>query len=306
MVGADGQSVTVAVVTICGAPHLIRCLDSLSAQEDAPEFDVVVVYDPDLTDIPPLRDRYPHVRMIANEGERTPLELAARAIREATGDLILLTEDHCEPRQDWVRRLCEAQTPDRAAVGGVVETDADAPAVDWAFYFVDFYPYVKPAREGPLPTLSVCNIAYRRAHLNEIALLWKTVFHETAINDALRERFGPLWLNPEAEVKMRRHVHLLDAVYERYAFGRLFGCTRVEFTSRARRVYYTAFAPALPLLLLGRMTRKALARWRIVPAFVRALPALTLMVFAWSWGEWLGYLTRRRPRSLVVGQEIRL
>ena len=29
------------------------------------------------------------------------------------------------------------------------------------------------------------------------------------------------------------------------------------------------------------------------------------MVLWWSWGEWLGYLTRRHPRSLVVAPEIR-
>jgi hypothetical protein len=292
------HSVTVAVVAICGAAYLARCLDAIAAQQDAPPFDVVVVCDPHLTDIPPLREYYPHVRMIVNEGQRTPLELASRAIHEATGDLILLTKDHCEPRHDWVRRLCEAQTPDRAAVGGIVETDADASLVDWAFYYFDFYRYAKPVPAGPSPTLTVCNVAYRRAYLDEIVPMWKMLFHETAINDALRDRFGPLWLNPEAEVKMRRHVHLVDAVYERYAFGRLFGCTRINLASPGRRAYHTALAPVIPFLLLGRMTVKAFAHRRTRHTFIRALPALTLMVLAWSWGEWLGYVTRHRPRSM--------
>jgi hypothetical protein len=241
--------------------------------------------------------------MVSNQGQRTPLELASRAILESTGDLVLLTEDHCVARPDWVRRLCDAQRPDRAAVGGLVETGADVSPVDWAFYYVDFFRYGRPVPEGPSPSLTVCNVSYRRAYLDEIRPVWEIFFHETAVNDLLRKRFGPLWLTPVAEVSMRRHVRLFDALYERYAFGRLFGCTRLEFATTARSAFYTIFAPALPLLILGRMAKKAVKAPRTLGRFLTALPALTLMVLAWSWGEWLGYITRCRPQSLVVAQE---
>lgn len=302
---AGAESVTVAVVGICSDAHIERCLAALAAQEGAPPFDIVVVYDPHLDGVAALATRHASVRFVANEGQRTPLELAARAMREAGGDLVLLTEDHCIPRPDWVRRHRDAQAPNRGAVGGVVETDANATPVDWAFYYVDFFRYMPPVTEGPSPTLTVCNVSYRREHLQRIASLWESFFHETAINEALRERFGPLWLAPDAQVRMRRSVRFGDAVYERYAFGRLFACTRLEFAGAGKRLMYSLTSPALPLLLMGRMTAKAVKSPAALPAFLRALPALTAMVLAWSWGEWLGYLTRRRPASLVVAPEIR-
>src|SRR5262245_46651710 len=252
-----GQSVVVAVVAICGAPLLTRCLAALAAQEQAPPFTVVVAYDPSLIDIPQLQERYPHVRLTARAGERTSIDLASRAVREADGDLILLTEDHCEPRPDWVRRLCAALSPDRAAVGGVVETDRDVTALDWAFYYVDFFPYLGPVSPGPVPALSVCNVAYRRAALAAISPLWATAFHETTVTYALRTRVGPRWMVPEAEVRMRRRVRFAAAIYGRYAFGRLFGCTRLDFVGPGRRRYYRTFAPLLPPLLLSRMAGKA-------------------------------------------------
>ena len=299
------DSVTVAVVGICSAAHLARCLAALEAQEGAPPFDVVVVYDPHLGDMSAVSRQYPHVHMVANEGQRTPLELAARAIREATGDLIVLTEDHCIPSPDWVRRLYEAQAPGRAAVGGMVEAVPDASAVDWAFYYVDFFRYMRPAPAGRSKSLTVCNVAYRRSFLAEIAPLWEHIFHETAINEALRDRFGALWLEPRAQVRMRRNVRFSDAVYERYAFGRLFGCTRLEFAGGGHRLYYVVLSPLLPVLLLGRMAGKAARSATGIRNFVRSAPFLVAMVAAWSWGEWLGYATRRRPRSLVVAPEIR-
>ena len=298
-------TVTVAVVGICSAAHIARCLAALEAQEGAPPFDVVVVYDPHLGDMSVVRRQYPHARLVANEGQRTPLELAARAVREAAGDLIVLTEDHCIPAPDWVRRLHEAQAPGRAAVGGMVEAVPGASAVDWAFYYVDFFRYMQPAPAGPSRSLTVCNVAYRRSFLTEIAPLWEDIFHETAINEALRDRFGSLWLEPGAEVRMRRNVRFGDAVYERYAFGRLFGCTRLEFAGSGRRLYYALLSPVLPILLMGRMAGKAVRSRAGIINFVRSTPFLIAMVAAWSWGEWLGYVTRRRPKSLVVAPEIR-
>lgn len=295
---------TVAVVGICGAGHLRRCLEALEAQVEAPPFDVVVVFDPHLRDIAQLQSSFPNVRMVSNEGQRTPLELASRAIRESAGDLVLLTEDHCVPRPDWVRRLFDAHRVDRAAVGGAVEVGDEVSSVDWAFYFVDFFRYATPKARGPAGTLTVCNVAYRRSCLEQIRGVWEAMFHETAVNDTLRARFGPLWMEPDARVRMRRHVRFGDALRERYAFGRLFGCTRLQFVGTGRRWYYTCFAPALPVLLFGRMARVALPDLCLRRPFVRSIPCLVAMVLAWSWGEWLGYLTRRRPGALTTASEI--
>lgn len=297
-------TITVGVVGICGAPHLRRCLAALDAQREAPAFDILVVHDPHLEDIAAMSGEHPDVRFVANAGQRTPLELAARAVAEASGELVLLTEDHCVPAPGWVRAMAEAQAEDRAVVGGAVEPLPGTTDADWAFYLVDYYRYMPPVSEGPSPTLTVCNASYRADRLAEIADVWRDIFHETAINEALSARFGTLWLCPEARVAMRRHVRLRDALYERYAFGRLFGCTRLQFQPAWRRWYYVAFAPVLPILLLGRMKAASFRSWTNAVRFLRALPYTAALVVAWSWGEWLGYLTRRRPRSELVAPEV--
>ena len=276
------QSVTVAVVSICGAGHLRRCLDGLAPQVDAPPFDVVVVYDPSLCDVPRLGEHYPEVRFVANEGQHSPLELASRAVREASGDTILLTEDHCIPKVDWVRRMLDAQRPGRGAVGGLVETGRGVGPLNWAFYFVDFFRYAGPRIQGPSRSLTVCNVAYRREYLDKIADTWRGFFHETAVNEALRRRFGPLWLVPDSEVRTSRRVGLMDAIHERYAFGRLFGCTRTQFCGLGHRAYYAVFAPCLPLLLGARMLVTAAVRPRLWKSFGAAIPALAVLILAES------------------------
>jgi hypothetical protein len=295
--------VGVAVVGICGAAHLARCLEALRRQQGAPPFDVVVAYDPALEDVPALAARFPEARLVANRGQRTPLELASRALRESRGEVVLLTEDHCVPEPGWAAALLAGLPDGAAAAGGAVTVAAQATPLDFAFYFVDFFRYAPPVAAGPSPTLTVCNVAYRRAALDAVAELWHGFFHETAVNDALRARFGPLVLVPGAAVRMGRHVAAREALRERYAFGRLFGATRLAFASGGRRAWLTALAPGLPLLLLSRMARKALPQPELRGRFLRALPALLALVLAWSWGEWLGYLTGRRPARLTVAPE---
>lgn len=298
-------AVSVGVVGICSAARLTECLRALADQQDAPPFEVVVAHDPRIPGLEDLQERFPRVRFVANRDQRTPLELASRALSEARGEIILLTEDHCRPHPGWVRTLVDAQRPGRAAVGGTVTTDPDATAVEWAFYLVDFFRYLPPVEAGTAPSLTVCNVSYRREHLEAIHHLWEDFFHETMVNEALRSRFGPLWIQPDARVRMRRRVGFREAIRERYAFGRLFGATRCRFVSTGRRVLYSLLAPLLPILLLGRMARKVLRSPGTGARFARALPVLVALVAAWSLGEWLGYVTGRRPDVLLAAEAAR-
>lgn len=299
-----GPAVSVAVVGICGPDHLLRCLDALAMQRGAPAFEIVVAHDPSLKGMDVVTRRYPDVRVSANRGQRTPLELASRALQNSRGEVVLLTEDHCIPEPDWICQLYNALDERCAAVGGVVQADPRATATDWAFYFVDFFRYAEPVCEGFSPSLTVCNVAYRRRTLEEIDPSWKDFFHETAVNDELRAQFGPLRLIPEARVTMSRHVRFAEAVRERYSFGRLFGCTRMQRTGSSRQILYTLGAPLLPGLLIGRMVNKSLKDSNLRKRLARSILPLIGLVFAWSLGEWLGYLTRRRPRDLTVAREV--
>ena len=297
------DSVSVAVVAICGLPQLSRCLDALAAQRDAPGFDVIVAADPGLGDLAPIRQRHPSVTLLSREGCRTPIALAAMALHACRGSRMLLTEDSCVAHPSWVATLTATAWEGRGAVGGLVEPGEGASPAAWAFCYVDFFRYMRPAAEGPTPSLSVCNVAYHRSQLSAIAPVWETGFLEPEVHDQLRKRFGDLWLAPAAEVRVRRNVRFRDAVYERYAFGRLFGATRVSTLSFLRRLLHVLLAPALPALLFGRLAAKALASGGTASKFLRALPALGVLVLAWSWGEGLGYLTGRRPARITTAPE---
>jgi len=281
------------------AHHLTRCLDALRSQRDAPEFEITVACDPHILGIETVRGSFPEARIVVNAGQRTPLELASRALRECRGELILLTKDHCVPAPDWVRTMVNAQTTDRSVVGGRVEPALDASAADWAFFFIDFYRYTSPIASGWTSCLTVCNVSYDRGRLEAVRAIWQDTFVETAVNNALATRFGGLWLEAASEVTIQKKLTLREAVRERYILGWLFAYNRLASANLGQRLFYAAFTPALPLLLLARLTRAALHSRRHATALTRAWLPLALMVLGRSMGEWLGYVTARPPRTDV-------
>lgn len=301
---SPAPAVSVIVVAICSIPQLARSLSAIRAQHSVEPFEIIVAADSRLGPLDGARRQFPDVVFLSQPGRDTPLELTTMALGRARGGRIVLTEDSCIANSGWLAALTTIPAEGRAAIGGVVEATPGISPQMWAFCYVDFFRYMRPASEGESPTLSVCNVAYSRSHLESVRSLWQDGFHETEINSELKERYGPLWLNPSAEVRVHRNVTLADALYERYAFGRLFGATRIAHSPLSRRLCFAAVSPALPFLLLWRMSAKARQDPALKNQFLRAFPSILAMAAAWSWGEWLGYVSGRRPRRISTAREI--
>ncbi len=299
----DVPRTTVIVIAISSAAHIRRCLRAIETQPDPGSRETIVAADARIGVPDDLRAEFPNVRFLVNSSATTPVTLTALAMKDARGSRVVLTEDSCIANEDWLARLLTADYEGRAAVGGSVEIPSDISTPMWAFAYVDFFRYTAPLKRGASPSLSVCNVAYRAEHLRAVEDQWREGFHETNVNDALVNKFGPLWLEPDAVVLVRRDVALSDAIYERYAFGRLFGVTRISGSGRGRRMSLALLCAGLPFLLMGRMTSKALRETALFARFCKAVPILFILVVAWSWGEWLGYVTRRLPRSLSAAPE---
>ena len=100
-----GDTITVIVVAICSLERLRLLLEALRNQDAAPAFDVVVAADPNLGDLDHIRADFPEMQILARSGCRTPIELTTLGLDAARGARILLTEDSCLPKSNWVNEL---------------------------------------------------------------------------------------------------------------------------------------------------------------------------------------------------------
>lgn len=293
-------SLSVVVVVLHGQKTLAICLQSLSYQANAVPVEIIVPYDDRFTEILTLQHHFPNIRFYHLAGFCTYAELRAFGLKQATGAILAITEDHCIPAKDWLEQILRAHEREYAAVGGAVEKITPDTAVNLAVYFADYLRYMPPLPEGATHSLTDLNVSYKREALLEINEVWEKEFHENAVNAALAERGLILWLSPKVLVHQSRNFTPREALRDRYAFGRLFASTRVAMSAPAKRLVYLAASIALPFLLTGRILAHFARKRRLVIEFVRALPYVVLLSLSWAWGEFLGYLTGKAEASLTA------
>jgi len=292
--GQHNVDASCIIVAICGSDTLARCIERIRELRPPPR--EILVCAADAFEIPRDIEEAGDLKIVRVRDD-SPVALAAAGLAAATGDVIMLTEDHCLPVSGWIRELSSAlgDSP-RIAAGGPIDPGKDGTSFDWAFFIVDFFRYVPPVTGGPAESLSVCNVAYRRATLEEIRSEWSPGFHETRVHELLKAR-GQLWMVPGATVTSLRRVGTKDGVRERFTFGWLFAAKRFRSGDSTRRIAFAVGSLILPFVLFGRITRRCFAEPALAKRLIMCSPYVMLLVLAWSLGELVGYITGKAPSS---------
>ena len=279
------------------------CLEALANQQNAAPAEIIVPHYSGIAGLRDLSREFPETVFLEVADLRTRAapgrcrdhhdELRSRGIARAQGRIVALLEDHDRPAPDWCARVAAEHAQAWEAIGGAVENAVDRP-LNWAVYFCDFGKYQNPLPAGESDGATDVNVSYKRAALDAIAPVWRTVFNETVVHAELRRRGGRIALSPDIVVyQQRERLRLLPALKERYVWGRSYAATRAALEHPAMRAVRAALCPALPLVLLARMARHAFEKRRTRAAFLKALPWTALLAVAWSAGEFAGYLTAR-------------
>jgi hypothetical protein len=275
---------------------------ALEKQVGTLDREIIVVCDGRIKDVQRLRERFAFVRFHQVSGHFTQEALRATGARLAQGRIVALTVDHCTPEEHWCERMVTAHADPFAAVGGAIEKGVQPDtAANWAIHFYDYCNYgyyLNPVMRGLSHNLSDCNVSYKREALAKTADFWAEEFHVPLVNQALLARGERLWLSPDIVVCQHRDIRLARAVQVAYRRGRRFSSTRIVGSNLGRQLVYIASSPLLPLLLLGRLIKNVSQKRSHVGLVLRVFPLIVLLATVWSWGEFMGYLTRQPPAVL--------
>ena len=298
-------TLSVVVTLVSGRTQdLAACLKSLHDQEDSPAIEILVPYDDPCRDVTRLGSNLPQCALLAH---RRGLDFtAARAaashepydilrtvgVKAARGCYTALTEDHSTLAPRWCRTAIELleEHPDLGAVGAQIECGSDR-LLNRAIYYCDYGRYQNPLPEGPAVFVSDSNVVYRSQALDDIRSVWENGFSEFPVHQALVERGRPIWLSPRITACQNRvEMTLGEAIKERYVWGRTFAAVRFDGRLMIRRLMYAGLSPAVPVLLMLRLVRRAFSDGRRPGRFLPALPHIALLTSVWASGEFVGYL----------------
>jgi len=285
------SALSVVVASGAGGEFLFRCLASLRAQVTEAGGEILVVDRTGEATRRRLARECPDARVIAAPADHraTVPEMRRIGVDHARADLVAILEEHCTAPAGWAAAVVSGFRAGDVAIGGPI-LDSGFPRLrDWVVYFSEYHNYLPPWPDGERPGLNGANIAYRReAVLRHRDVLdegyWEVVLHPRLMRDGAFRAVNAMGAH---------HTGPFDYGYylrQRYLLSRVWGGTQRDHVPVTARVAHLVAGPLFPLFLCARVTRRVLARKRLLGAYVESLPLLVPAWIAYAWGEWLGYL----------------
>jgi hypothetical protein len=280
----DAPSLTLVVVESAPGPvgsELFEALEN-DLREGLLEVVLVCVAEP-----PQATTELPGVRAISAPKHSTVPERRGLGLAASRTPLVALTESFCVPSSGWARAMIEAHSSqDVVAVGGPVDRLSSG-ASHWAMTLAEYGRFLRTGPEGPVRDLPGVNVAFRIDRLRRALGQLPARVVEVELHQALVAAGETLWCVPPAVVYDRSRLTLGRAVRSQVRHGRLFAGRRVRGRPWGTRLMRLGVAPAVPLLLFGRIARRALAAGKGRVLFRAGLP-LFLLLIAWATGEAVG------------------
>lgn len=286
----ENPEVSVVIASIVGPPFIDECVESVMRQEDAPEFEVVVVDCHGEETCRRLQEKHPGIRILPQRERKTVPDLRRIGVEASRGRIVAIIEEHCLAAKDWIRTLVSAHDGSCAAVGGCVE-DADYRRLrDWVTYFTEYNSYMPPVPDGPSSNLPGNNISFRREVLTSCLESLTEGYWEAYLYRKLIEDRAVLISEPRMIVYHRGPFNYLYYLRQRYLFSRAFAGAAKSVSSIGKRWTYILASPVLPVLLLGRMAHRVWEKKKRVGKFVACIPLLVPVSIVYIWGEVVGYI----------------
>jgi glycosyltransferase involved in cell wall biosynthesis len=293
---------SIVIASVNGYWYIARCLNSLARQRAPERAEIIVVEPLEGCTARRIGAEYPEVTVVSLSERRSVPALRAIGIRKAKADIVVTTQDYCVFDPGWYDRIIEAHgATSHAAIGGAVENGSRDRLVDWAAYICEYGKFMLPFEARFEIDLPGPNVSYRR-HLLEQACgdLLDQGAWERALHIRMAERGLGLWLMPSLVVYCAKIFEFRDFLSQRYYFGRSFAAMRAAAAPGRMRLVYSTIALLLPPLYLWRYARYVVGKRRFARELLKASPLLVIFAWAWSVGQFIGYMMGDGGASLRV------
>jgi hypothetical protein len=265
------------------------CLDALYPQAAAAGAEVLVA-DGHGDGLPgEAVARYPGVVRLAMPGASV-LQMRARAMAQAAGDVVAVTEDHCRVAPDWCRRILDAHAahPEAAVIGGAVENGSDQRVIHWASFFIVNGAAMPPVRDGAQRTVAgQATVSYKHGVVPRDVPPHGRM--EWMLNARLREEGHVLWTDGRILVAHDQPLTFAEACAIHYHDSRIIAGFRLQSLSRVEWAIRVAACAAMPPLLFLRTILPILAKRRRLGWLVCSLPMIGVLVSCRAAGALTGF-----------------
>jgi GT2 family glycosyltransferase len=281
---------SVVVTAVNGSPAIDRCLKALEKQRGAVDPEILVVGCREEKTAERLRREFPRVKFLRAPERLSIPELRAVGAGQASGEIVVVTEDRCAATDDWLSEISRAHQQGHSVAGGPIEPDGISGILNWAVYLCEYSGLMLPMPEGEVGGVAGNNASYRKDVLERVGFEFRKNRWEYFLHEELRK--GGIKIHCSPTIVVRKNIDFSFTYFmgQRFYYSRSFAGMRREQMSAPQRLFYAGITPALPALMLLRIARQIFQKGRYRKEFLLALPILSLFMTSYAAGEFAGYL----------------
>lgn len=272
-----------------GYERALPALACWEAQTCRDRIEILVLCPDHLGPAPEQTPALPSGQIIVPVGTADLHEARALGIQKASGEFVMLAEDHCLPDPDWTQAILDRIEEGWDAVGPALRPGNRGSCWPEASFLIGYGEWMEPVIGGPTQILCGWNGTIRTELLRRLGSeLSGELLMGAFLVRRLREQGHRFYLEDRARM---RHFDPFGFCYELWLLlivGLGFGAMRTRKWSVAARFLYPLAAPAVAFLHWKRAFvhyRRAGKACGLRPA---ALAAALVLASAWGLGEAIG------------------
>jgi GT2 family glycosyltransferase len=281
---------SVIIASVNGLPTIAECLTALDERQGDFEVEVIVVDATTDGTADYIRTNFPQVKLLKLAERPGIPEMRAVGMREATGDFLVVTEDHCIAPANWFAEFAKGHAAGYAVVGGAVENASVARLVDWAVFLCEYSSFMPPISAGEVEFLAGNNVSYRRTVIEQIDESVKNDFWEYFLQAEMRKKDIRFLSAPSILVNHKKEFGFFYFLSQRFHYSRSFAAMRRKKSTLRQQFIYLAYTPFAPFHLLGRVINNVWQKKRHRKVLLLSFPLLAAFMCSYAAGELAGQL----------------
>lgn len=287
---AAPAKISVVIAAVNGRECLEECLGAIDRERHGTDAEIIVLNCCRDGTAEYVRRTFPYVKLHDFDTRLSIPHLRAIGMEQATGDVVVVIEDHCLAGDHWFGEIARAAATGYSVMGGAVENGSPDRLTDWAVFFCEYSFSMLPLPTGKADAVSGNNVAYRRDVLATVDETLKRDYWEYFLHAELRKRGETFYSAPSMVVLHKKRFGFGYFMTQRFHYSRSFAGMRRKQLSTKQRLFYLCASPALPLLMLLRIGREVRRKRRFYKEFLLSLPILSVFLVSYAAGEFAGYL----------------
>jgi GT2 family glycosyltransferase len=281
---------SVIIASVNGLPSIAECLTALDQCRNGFDVEIVVIEATGRKTADYIEKHFPHVLLIRLTDRAGIPEMRALGMREASGDYLIVIEDHCIAPENWFEEINRAHKAGYAVVGGAVENGSTERLLDWAVFLCEYSSFMSPIPSGEVEFLAGNNVSYQREAVEQIDEATKKDFWEYFLQKELRKKNINFLSAPAITISHKKEFGFFYFLSQRFHYSRSFAAMRRKKSTVLEQFIYLAYTPLAPFHLTWRIVRNVWQKGRNRRELILSFPFLAVFMCSYSAGEFAGQL----------------